>query len=425
MSRRAHGTPRLAYAATFVLLTLAGLFPVALMVLNPTLMFERGWEQYVGTGIYFAAVFMLGRELLRLKGEERALAEGSTLVEDLVGGELPSADDHRVVPTRLRQLGAHAQGAAAPSSAQLMELSREASALDQERSAGRFTLTRYILYLLPVIGFIGTVEGISKALMQISVVLPMVKELDGFLTNLTGVTSALQIAFDSTLLALFLSSSLMLVQTLVNRRSEDFLARVDAWAVERVLPRIGRPESAAESLAPALERLRADLLEALTARLGDGFGPQVERFAVAVDRLAPSAAQLERGATAIGRAGDELADLGQAGDSLRKGVAALGRIEAALTNADAGDEQLEAIRRGIDRTNVALEGMAAQWAGAFERSSRATQEQLARTLGSLKDALDLLNVSIEQGNSLYRSIVKKMVPTYHASGLDEPRERAA
>ena len=29
-------------------------------------------------------------------------------------------------------------------------------------------------------------------------------------------------------------------------------------------------------------------------------------------------------------------------------------------------------------------------------------------MNSLKDALDLLNVSIEQGNSLYRNIVKKM-----------------
>ena len=91
-----------------------------------------------------------------------------------------------------------------------MELNREGSGLDQEHAAGRFTLTRYILYLLPVIGFIGTVEGISKALMNISKVLPMVNDLDGFMNNLTGVTSALQIAFDSTLLALFLSAALLL-----------------------------------------------------------------------------------------------------------------------------------------------------------------------------------------------------------------------
>src|SRR4029078_1289698 len=123
-------------------------------------------------------------------------------------------------------------GGRAGSLPQLMELIREASSLDQEQAAGRFTLTRYILYLLPVIGFIGTVEGISKALMNISRVLPMVKDLDGFMGNLTSVTSALQIAFDSTLLALFLSAALMLVQTLVYRRAEDLLARVDRLVVE-------------------------------------------------------------------------------------------------------------------------------------------------------------------------------------------------
>ena len=41
------------------------------MVFNPTLMFERGWEQYVGTAIYFWAVLTLGRELLAAL-EERA-----------------------------------------------------------------------------------------------------------------------------------------------------------------------------------------------------------------------------------------------------------------------------------------------------------------------------------------------------------------
>ena len=99
-----------------------------------------------------------------------------------------------------------------------------------------------------MIGFIGTVEGISRALMNISKVLPMVKNLDGFLTNLTSVTAALQIAFDSTLLALFLSAALMLVQTLVLRRSEDLLARVDRWVVDHVLPRVGTDDPLASRL---------------------------------------------------------------------------------------------------------------------------------------------------------------------------------
>ncbi len=70
--------------------------------------------------------------------------------------------------------------------------------------------------------------------------------------------------------------------------------------------------------------------------------------------------------------------------------------------------QLDAIRLGVDRTSAAIEGLSASWSSSFERSSRASQEQLARTLTSLKDAIELLQVSMEQGNTLYRTIVKKL-----------------
>src|SRR5438309_3464369 len=174
--------------------------------------------------------------------------------------------DHRYLPGRVRQLARFASESRSASVSQLMEVNREASGLDQEQAAGRFTLPKYILYLLPVIGFIGTVEGISKALMNISLVLPMVKDLDGFMSNLTNVTSALQVAFDSTLLALFLSAALMLVQTLVFRRSEDLLARVDRWVVEQVLPRFGADEASGaggSADGERLDQLRRDLAAVL------------------------------------------------------------------------------------------------------------------------------------------------------------------
>jgi hypothetical protein len=237
MTRGARGNSKLPYLVTVVMLGLALAFPIALMVFNPTLMFERGWEQYVGTAIYCWAVVTLARELWSLWTNECAFAEAPRWLERITtqrvtdghdgGGPAIAGDERRILPARLRQLACYVEETRLPSITQLMEFNREGSALDQEQAAGRFTLTRYILYLLPVIGFIGTVEGISKALLNISKVLPMVKELDGFLNNLTGVTSALQIAFDSTLLALFLSAALMLVQTLVFRRSETLLARVD------------------------------------------------------------------------------------------------------------------------------------------------------------------------------------------------------
>jgi biopolymer transport protein ExbB/TolQ len=389
------------------MLALATAFPIALMVFNPTLMFERGWEQYVGTAIYFWAVFTLARELRRLWSDERAFDEAPALLERLdspaAGGALDDAipaGETRVLPGRIRQLAAYLKESRRPSVGQLMEVNREGSALDQEHAAGRFTLTRYILYLLPVIGFIGTVEGISRALMNISRVLPMVKNLDGFMSNLTGVTSALQIAFDSTLLALFLSAALMLVQTLVYRRAEDLLARVDRWVVEHVLTRFGADDAVGvggnASAAAELDRMRRELASVL------------QQFAATVERLPASLAGFQRGAESIGRIGSNLEALGNASETLRRGVAGIGRIESMVESLGTPSESLLEIRRGIDRNNAALEALASSMAHAYEKSNRASQEQLARTLLSLKEALDLLHVSMEQGNALYRNIVKKM-----------------
>ena len=168
------------------MLVLCSCFPIGLMIFNPTLMFQRGWEQYVGTAIYLWAVVTLGRELRGLWRNEKAFDEAPRLLQYIGGcsnaavqpqeqGEgrvkfrrLPpvSPATERILHVRVRQLvGQYSQELAPPPRLpQLMEVNREASGLDQEHMAGRFTLTRYILYLLPVIGFIGTVEGISEGL---------------------------------------------------------------------------------------------------------------------------------------------------------------------------------------------------------------------------------------------------------------------
>jgi hypothetical protein len=259
--------------------------------------------------------------------------------------------------------------------------------------------------------------------MKISEVLPMVKELDGFLSNLTGVTAALQIAFDSTLLALFLSAALMLVQTLVFRRSEELLARVDRWVVEHVLPRAAGDdnplvERLAEVIGPRLDEMAEKLARVLepsarslqdqAEKLGASLQAPITEFSAAVQRLPDALASFRQGAESIGRVGADLEAIGTAGESLRRGVASLARIEDTLADAGTATAQLEEIRRGLERTGSGIESLASSWSAAYERSSRATQEQLARSLTSLKDALELLNVSMEQGNALYRNIVKKL-----------------
>jgi hypothetical protein len=442
MANGASGSHWLGYVGTVAMLVLAFLFPIGLMIFNPTLMFERGWEQYVGTGIYFWAVLTLSRELIRIWRNEQAFTEAPALLKRISASLLPAGppaqtapvpagfDDERILPTRVRQLVGYLKESRSPSVTQLMEVNREGSGLDQEHMAGRFTLTRYILYLLPVIGFIGTVEGISKALMNISKVLPMVKNLDGFMTNLTSVTAALQIAFDSTLLALFLSAALMLVQTLVFRRSETVLARVDRWVVEHVLPRVGTDnplaERVVESLASQFELLGNKLatviepairaLEAQAGNIGTKIQAPIAQFATEVGHLTGALAAFAAGADRISRIGADLEAIGSASESLRRSASSLARIEALLEQVESPHPHLEEIKRGIDRTGVGIESLAGSFSTAYERSSRATQEQLAHSLTSLKDALELLNVSMEQGNSLYRSIVKKLFDERNEGG---------
>jgi len=418
------------------MLVLALLFPIGLMVFNPTLMFERGWEQYVGTTIYFWAVLTLARELIGLWRNERSfddapgllkratatIAVGSPSAASQAADTVSSPPDNRILPQRIRQLTSYLKESGRPSVTQLMEVNRESSGLDQEHMAGRFTLTRYILYLLPVIGFIGTVEGISRALMNISKVLPMVKNLDGFLTNLTSVTAALQIAFDSTLLALFLSAALMLVQTLVFRRSEDLLARVDRWLVDHVLPQVGSHDPIAgrlvamlgshlDEMGNKLSRVLEPAVRTLheqAQQLGESLRNPIVQFASELEKLPPALDSFKQGADTIARIGGDLKAMESASESLRRGMDALSRIEARLEQMPSSQVQIEEIKLGLDRAGLAIESLAGSWSAAYERSSRATQEQLARSLTSLKDALELLNVSMEQGNALYRNIVKKL-----------------
>lgn len=440
-------TPRWSYTTAALALGVAAAFPVGLAVFNPTLMFERGWEQYAGTGLYLVALGALAGRLRQFWQEEEGLEDAGRRLKLLVGqqaaarvnqpngrgpGELtpekrPSA--RTLAEARLEQLASAARISGVGSFEQILELNREQSALDQEHEAGRFTLSRYILYLLPVIGFIGTVEGISKALANISRVLPMVKDLDGFMNNLTSVTSALQIAFDSTLLALFLSATLMFVQTLMLRRAEDLLSRIDRWVVDEALVPLSAAHAAAasgpvnhEAEEAAEERWEALLqgVDEIGRALGVGLGPQTERLQVAVERLAQGLAGLDMATQRLANAGDagqQLQKLTEAG--LRSGMT-LERIEAGvgqMAQRGRAESALESVRQSVERTTTAVESLNLQFQQSFERSSRQSQENLTRTLASLKDAIELINVSIEQGNTLYRGIVRTMFDQREAESL--------
>jgi biopolymer transport protein ExbB/TolQ len=95
-----------------------------------------------------------------------------------------------------------------------------------------YALTRFITWAIPILGFLGTVLGITKA---ISGVTPQVLE-----HNLNQVTDGLAEAFDTTALGLALTMVTMFVSFLAERAEEGVLFAVDAYADEQLAHRFER-----------------------------------------------------------------------------------------------------------------------------------------------------------------------------------------
>ena len=101
------------------------------------------------------------------------------------------------------------------------------SAMLWQKLEESYLIPRYIVWAVPVLGFIGTVLGISLAADGIRRILSSDTGLAGMSGELGGAIAPLGIAFDTTLIALSLSVVLMLMLTLVQRGEEGALAALE------------------------------------------------------------------------------------------------------------------------------------------------------------------------------------------------------
>ena len=106
----------------------------------------------------------------------------------------------------------------------------ESLALLWRRYEESYLLPRYISWAVPILGFIGTVLGISLAADGIRRIIGSDAGLSGLSSDLSGAIAPLGIAFDTTLIALSLSVVLTLFLALVQRDEERILAAIE-WEV--------------------------------------------------------------------------------------------------------------------------------------------------------------------------------------------------
>ncbi|MCI0641459.1 MAG: MotA/TolQ/ExbB proton channel family protein [Gemmataceae bacterium] len=126
------------------------------------------------------------------------------------------------------------RGAAHELDDQLRTLS-DNDALAQESS---YSLLRFITWAIPILGFLGTVLGITEAIYGVT---PEVLE-----KSLDRVTGGLATAFDTTALALFLTMILMFFAYVIEKLELNVLAGVDAYIESELAHRFerGGPDSA-------------------------------------------------------------------------------------------------------------------------------------------------------------------------------------
>lgn len=87
-------------------------------------------------------------------------------------------------------------------------------------------MIRYIIWAIPSIGFVGTVRGIGQALAQADTALA---------GDISGMTASLGVAFNSTLVALFISLILMFFMHLLNSRQDAMVIRTQASCERNLL----------------------------------------------------------------------------------------------------------------------------------------------------------------------------------------------
>ena len=110
------------------------------------------------------------------------------------------------------------------------------SDIDGMRIGGSYTLLKAFLWAIPILGFIGTVIGLSHAISGMNFAgMNDLKEITATLGNVTG---GLGTAFDATLLGLVFALGLNFPLNSMMKSEDDCLNDIDSFCNEVLLPRL-------------------------------------------------------------------------------------------------------------------------------------------------------------------------------------------
>jgi hypothetical protein len=345
------------------------------------------WVEYVEVAMFCVGMAALGIKAIDLAAQRAGL--GGDLLGDIpTGGQLPAEAEGLIEEVRdtgsyfsSRLRGALDLVLRTGSADDLEDHLKYLSDLDAAKAAQSYGLVRFVIWAIPIMGFLGTVIGITVAIASLS---PTQME------NISGVVAGLGTAFDTTATALALSMVLMFLQFMIDRFEQGLLSAVDsaAWralagrfqstaggdAAATAVARLGETlvrgtAKLVESQSQAWQALEAEAKARLEAMLVDAENRLASSMKGAIeaavsgwtDRLVEAHDRL------VATREDRLAAVG---DSLAKAVEVFGRQQTALaTQGELLSQVVDATRdlAGLERVLQAnLETVTAS--GRFEET---------------------------------------------------------
>ena len=110
------------------------------------------------------------------------------------------------------------------------------SDLDANRSTGSYSLLKVFLWAIPILGFIGTVMGLSVAVGSLA--MGDTSDPEALKASINNLTGGLGVAFDTTLLGLILSMLMSFPLSAVQKKEDETLTLIDAFCTEKLLPKL-------------------------------------------------------------------------------------------------------------------------------------------------------------------------------------------
>jgi len=258
------------------------------------LFYNRGFIPPVLVGLFWLSVGVLLRKAMELRGEVAAFMRAEEAVDSFQkgAGSLIWSDSPSLRTALSRDDEEPAKGTLAhgrifraldrfektQDTRCLEESFRNQASSDYENLEISYNLLRYLVWVIPSLGFIGTVLGISQAIAGFSGAIAGAADFSLLKEALPDATLSLGIAFDTTLLALVFSAIVSYGVSFVRTREERLLVGVDALCFNKVTAMFREHSTLGSEICDAIHRVeeqlrkamsgnRAEVVEAMTSRL--------------------------------------------------------------------------------------------------------------------------------------------------------------